>query len=91
MRFPRVFLLLAEQVETEQPALVLRVGALELGRGDLAALDQAGEAQHLAQLALQVQAVALGGDHVDIALAGGQDLAESAHVKIVHIDAIHSK
>ena len=46
-------------------------------------------ADDLAQLALQVQTVALGGDHVNVALAGGQHLAEITNIEIMKTDAIH--
>ena len=48
-----------EQVEAEQLGSVVGIAALQLGLGDAAALDQSGEADQLAQLAAQVQAVAL--------------------------------
>ena len=66
--------------------MVLRVGALQCGVGDVAAFDQVGEADQLAELTFQVQPVALFGDHEHIALTAGQHFVELFQINIIYVD-----
>ena len=71
------------ELVAHQNAFILHVLADQRGVGDHAALYQLAEADQAAQLALEVESVAFIGDHVDVALAGFDDLEELVDLDIV--------
>ena len=73
----------AVQCETEQLAIVLRIGAEQSCLGDGTALDQLGEADHLAQLALKVQSVAFLGHQIYIALTAVDHLDQLLNINVM--------
>ena len=59
----------SEHIQPEQTALVDRIVAHDERLGDLAALDQSCQTDQLAELAFQVELVALVGNQINVALA----------------------
>ena len=65
-----------------QNAFVLDAVADEVSVVDDAALDEAGQTNQLAELALEVELVALAGDQIDVSLAGIDKLKEIINVDV---------
>jgi len=59
----------SEHIQPEQTALIDRIVAHDERLGDLAALDQSCQTDQLAELAFQVELVALVGNQINVALA----------------------
>ena len=73
----------AVQCETEQLTIILSIGAKQSSLGDGATLDQLGEADHLAQLALKIQSVAFLSQQIHIALAMIDHLKQLLNINVV--------
>ena len=73
----------AEAVESEKLAFVILVIAEDARLGDLAALDELGQADEPAKLRFEVELVAFGGNKIDVALAGIQHGEEFCYVNVV--------
>ena len=70
------------QLVTNQNGFVLDAVADERSVVDDAALDETGQTDKLAELALEVELVALTGDQIDVSLAGIDQLKEIINVDV---------
>ena len=74
---------IAEEVESEELAFVILVFAKDACLGNLAALDQLGQAYQLAKLASEVESVAFVSYKIHVAFAGIQHGEEFGYINIV--------
>ena len=70
------------ELVAHQNAFILDAVADQMSVVDDAALDETGQTYQLAQLALEVELVALAGDQIDVAFAGVDELKEIINVDI---------
>ena len=73
----------AEHIQSEKSALVLRIVAENVSLGDLTALDELRQTDQLAELTLQIQLVALVGNEIDAAFASVKHVQELRNVNVV--------
>ena len=73
----------AVEIESEQPGFILGVIANDRGFGDLAAFDQAGQANELAKFAAEIQSVTFIGHQKHISFAMIQHFQKLRYVNVV--------